>query len=384
MKILYLTPGCFDKGGISRYNRYQITACRELFGAGNVRVISLLGPAPDDFEDEFPVTWHGSGTGKISKVSMIRQVFMQALAWKPDIIMAAHVNLSGLACLAGNISRAKTVMNAYGLEVWSPMRRDAAWGLRKTNYIIADCHNTASFLVQHKKYRKENISVIWDCIDNSKFYPIPILSSEKLDKYGIPDPQKYFIILTLGRLSLPDALYKGYDRLIKIFSKISEKYDNARLVIAGRGNYVSELKKMAADLKLEDRICFTGSIEENDMATIYNCCSVFSLVTESGEGKGEGIPLTPLEAIACGKPIIVGNQDGSAEAVIEGNGYVVDPDDFEQQAGLIMGLMDDPILLKTFSDNAFRVSVKFFSYQEFTMKHLNFFNQFFPLQRNEK
>ena len=44
MKILYLTPGCFDKGGISRYNRYQIQALRMLAGAENVFVFSLLGP----------------------------------------------------------------------------------------------------------------------------------------------------------------------------------------------------------------------------------------------------------------------------------------------------------------------------------------------------
>jgi phosphatidyl-myo-inositol dimannoside synthase len=377
MKILYLTPGCFDKGGISRYNRYQITACRELFGQANIRVLSLFGPARDDFEDDFEVTWHGTGTGKISKAGMIRHAFSEALSWKPDFILSAHVNLSGLACFVANICAAKTVMNAYGLEIWSPMRRDAAWGLKKVNYIIADCHNTASFLVRQKKYKKENISVIWDCIDKEKFYPIPGLSMEILAKYGIPDPRKHFILLTLGRLSLPDALYKGYGRLIKTFSKVYESYDQARLVIAGRGNYVSELKKIAVDLKLEDRICFTGSIEEKDMASIYNCCSVFSLVTESGEGKGEGIPLTPLEAIACGKPIIVGNQDGSAEAVIDENGWVVDPNDLENQSKLIMDLIEDPELLKTYSENALRVSDKYFSYQEFKMKHANFFSYIF-------
>ena len=62
-RILYLTPGCFDKGGISRYGRYQIEALREVIGAENVRVLSLLGPDGDEFETDFDVAWH-SGRGE--------------------------------------------------------------------------------------------------------------------------------------------------------------------------------------------------------------------------------------------------------------------------------------------------------------------------------
>ena len=42
-RILYLTPGCFDKGGISRYSRYQIECLREIHGEAAVTVQSLLG-----------------------------------------------------------------------------------------------------------------------------------------------------------------------------------------------------------------------------------------------------------------------------------------------------------------------------------------------------
>ena len=49
------------------------------------------------------------------------------------------------------------------------------------------------------------------------------------------------------------------------------------------------------------------------MAHLYSLPDVFSLVSEVGKGMGEGIPLTPLEAMACGTPIIVGDEDGSKQ-----------------------------------------------------------------------
>jgi hypothetical protein len=55
----------------------------------------------------------------------------------------------------------------------------------------------------------------------------------------------------------------------------------------------------------------------------------------------------------------------------------VDPADQGKQAALIGGLIKDPELLKTLSENALEVSGKYFSYQEFKMKHEHFFNHIF-------
>ena len=79
---------------------------------------------------------------------------------------------------------------------------------------------------------------------------------------------------------------------------------------------------------LERKAIFLGSVPEAMLPDVYNLGDMFSLVSERGQGKGEGVPLTPLEAAACGKPIIVGNEDGSQEAVIEGeNGRIISPRD---------------------------------------------------------
>ncbi|HXB94728.1 MAG TPA: glycosyltransferase family 4 protein, partial [Puia sp.] len=339
----------------------------------NIRVLSLLGPDAHSFEQPFEVTWHGNGISLKDKWGMIREVFRLTARWKPDMIWLGHVNLSGMGWVASRITGAVTILNAYGLEIWSKMSGDAALGLRKVDHIVADCHNTADYLVRHKKRKQESVAVIWDCIDTDRFKPAETIPDPVLTKYRIPDPATHFNILSLGRLSKPDAFYKGYDRLLKVFAGLASLYPQLRLVFAGRGNYREDLERMTAEYGLGERVSFTGSVGEDDLAAVYQSCHVFSLITESGEGKGEGIPLTPLEAMACGKPILVGNDDGSREAVIDGlNGFVLDPRDLESHGLVIRRYLDEEQLLAEQSRQAAKLAREHFSYVRFSEKMNNF------------
>ena len=378
MKILYVTPGCFDKGGISRYNRYQVNVLRELYGSANVRVLSLLGPDANSFEDSFETWWHGNGITLKDKMGLVTQVVRLALSWKPHVIFVGHVNLSGLCWLASKLSGAKTILNVYGLEIWSGLSRDAAIGLRKSDYIISDCHNTADYLIKNEIRKANDITVIWDCVDIERFVLPQAFDKQALERYKIPDPSTHFIILTLGRLSKPDAYYKGYDRLMKVFARIKPKYPHARLVIAGRGNFTTELQHMKSELGMDGEVILTGSIDEADIVSVYQSCHLFSLVTEAGKGKGEGIPLTPLEAMACGKPILVGDQDGSREAVVDGaNGFVLDPQALDMHETIIERYITDASLRDSHGANAFHISRQHFSYPVFKQKHIEFFDKTF-------
>lgn len=369
MKVLYLTPGCFDKGGISRYNRYQISALREIFGADRVRVLSLAGPRPGDFEEPFSVFWHGEGPRPGSKVRFAWQVFKQTIVWKPDLVLAAHVNFSGLAVLAGRLARCKTLLNTYGLEVWSGLTKDASWGLMHTDHVVADCHYTARYLERELLRPPGSVEVIWDCVDLKRFNPGVRVDQTLLTKYQIPDPGKNKLIISLGRIS-KTAAHKGYDRLIRAFSLFHEQHPAARLVLAGKGDLIETLKSLSSECGVSEKVIFTGMIEENDLPAVYRLAHVFSLVSDRGKGRGEGIPLTPLEAMACHVPIIVGNQDGSQEAVMEErNGFVVDPFDIEDQARKLVSLITDDELRRNKADNAVAIANEHFSYVHFRAKH---------------
>lgn len=339
--VIYLTPGSFAKGGISRYTRAQITALRELVGSDRVRVYSVLGRGPNDLETSFEVDWCAGGVSPRRKLSYAAKVVADVARFRPRVVLAAHVNLSGLGVGISRLLRARSVLNVYGLEVWSGMRRDAAWGLRAADLVIADCHFTMDYIKSAGLRPSDaRTRVAWDCVDTERFQPADPPASV-LARYGIPDPSAHFNVLTLGRMT-SGAAHKGYDRLLEACSRAVPGAPSLRLIYAGDGDLVDGLRARSASAGIADRVVFTGSIHEDDLPDVYRSCHVFSLVSDRGVGRGEGIPLTPLEAAACGKPILVGKQDGSQEAVIDGqNGYLLDPFDIATHAERLVELANN-------------------------------------------
>ena len=311
---------------------------------------SLRGPAPGDFETPFRVEWTAGGrdpkrgASSARKLAFVGRTAAEALRLRPRIVHSAHVNFAGLAVALARAVGARSVLNVYGLEVWSGLRRDAAWGLAAADLVMADCHFTASY-VREASLRPPSaaLEVLWDCVDTARFRP-GAPRAEVIARYGMPDPDRHVVVLTLGRM-IPDAAHKGYDRLLEAFRRAAARAPALRLVFAGTGELAGALRARARDAGLADRVVFTGAVHEDDLAEVYRACHVFSLVSDRGRGRGEGIPLTPLEAAACAKPILVGDQDGSREAVVDGeNGFVLDPFDADAHAERLVRLASDPVL----------------------------------------
>ncbi len=369
MKVLYLTPGCFDKGGISRYNRFQIQAIREIIGDSNIKVYSLRQRKQGDFEESFDVSWvTHTDFHVVNKVEFAAMVTLEAFRWQPDIILVAHAYLSGFALLLGKLIKAKVVVNAYGLEIWSGLGKLRKMGLKGANEVISDCFFTAKYLEQNKFRPHGSVHVIWDTVDVARFYPAkpPVAV---LDKYGIPSPDMNINLLTLGRI-VKSADHKGYRRLLEAFSIAAKQIDSLHLIYAGSGDLVEPLRVRADELGLTSRVHFTGSIDDKDLPDVYRSAHLFSLISDQGQGRGEGVPVTPLEAAACGIPILVGNQDGSPEAVVDGvDGYVLDSFDIASHARFIVKLAAEPALRRRMGKAASQKVCTEFPYPAFREKH---------------
>jgi phosphatidylinositol alpha-1,6-mannosyltransferase len=374
MKILYLTPGCFDKGGISRYNRFQIQAFREIAGDDNVRVYSLRRKKPGDFEEGFAVAWQARSDRHLpNKIEFAMRVTVEALTWRPDVILVAHVYMSGFALMLGKLVGAKVVLNAYGREIWSGLSGFREMGLKGADEVISDCFFTAAYLEQNGYRPKGSVRVVWDTVDVGRFHPATPAAAV-LEKYGIPAPDANINLLTLGRVAA-NADHKGYRRLLDAFATVAGEVANLHLIYAGSGDLVEVLRGRAREMGLSSRVHFTGSVDDQDLPDVYRGAHIFALISDRGQGRGEGVPVTPIEAAACGVPILVGNQDGSPEAVVEGvDGYVLDSFDVAAHARAIVRLATDPQLRARMGAAASRKVSAEFPYPVFREKHRAFLN----------
>ena len=342
MKIQFLSPGLFDKGGIARYGRYQIQAVRKGFGTDAVRPFSLVGRAEGDLEGHLEVAWQGSSRPTLrSRAGMVVAALRAARRFRPDVVLTGHVNLGPLGAWAARLAGGRLVQTVYGIEIWSGLSAPRVRGLRRAHRVIADCHNTADMAVR-LGLRRERPDVVWDCVDLERYRP-GRASPEVLRAYGI-DRNARFRILFLGRISA-DARYKGTDRLLRMLARLPA--DRFEAVFAGKGDDVPFLKSLAGELGIEDRVRFAGAIHEDHMADVYRSADAFYLTSESGPGKGEGLPLTPIEAMACGVPVLVGDQDGSREILDGGGGWTGSPLDLEGQAAYLLALASDPRTLES-------------------------------------
>jgi len=134
------------------------------------------------------------------------------------------------------------------------------------------------------KYYKRKAVVIYPPVDTDAFF----ISNEPKDSY----------FLMVGRL----LAYKRFDIAVKVFNKLGEP-----LKIIGDGPERKRLEKIA-----KKNIEFLGEIYEKDLVRLYQGCKAFVFPQEEDFG------IVPLEAMACGKPVIAYRGGGALESVKEG------------------------------------------------------------------
>jgi glycosyltransferase involved in cell wall biosynthesis len=184
-------------------------------------------------------------------------------------------------------------------------------------------------LIKNYGVSAEKIGVIHNAIDISKFY----------GNLKMRDPK---MILYVGRLSLQ----KGVDHLLKAFKIVAENDKDVMLYITGEGPQLKDLIDLSIDLKLGDRVVFTGKISDEAMKQLYSKTSVFVMPSVS-----EPFGITALEAVASMAPTIISIQSGVSE--ILKNVFKVDFWDIRQMADMIIGLLQYPAIKEQMSSQAY-------------------------------
>ena len=155
-------------------------------------------------------------------------------------------------------------------------------------------------------------------------------------------------ILYVGSLSHE----KNVDMVIKAFAKVAKEIPEAKMEVVGDGPVLKSLKNLTDKLKLQNKIVFHGSIAREKLANYYNRCDVFA----TGSAM-EVQPLTLLEAMSCGLPIVGVKRAGVAEMITNNvNGYLVSPSNSSAMSIKIIKILSSNKLRLKFSKNSRKIA----------------------------
>ncbi len=150
-----------------------------------------------------------------------------------------------------------------------------------------------------------------------------------------------------------EAHYQVSDALLA-FQLIRQKIPEAKLIVAGYGSEEAKLKKLAAELNLEN-VEFVGRIEQNEMPRIYDEAEVYlnsSIV--------DNMPLSIIEAFSCGLPVVSTDAGGIPYIVENGEtGLLVKTNDYRALAQQAIRLVKDENLAQNIIRKASEESRKY-------------------------
>jgi glycosyltransferase involved in cell wall biosynthesis len=205
----------------------------------------------------------------------------------------------------------------------------AAFGARRASAIIADSGATRMDLVARFRIPRERVRVIYLAADASMR---PIVDPQEIarvrSRYELPQE----FVLYLGGFDVR----KNVPMLTKAFAALRQNgFDRLKLVIAGKlpeaGSAFFPDPRTGAGTEVQ----FIGDVAENDKPALYSSASLFAYPSLY-----EGFGLPPLEAMACGAPVICSNA-GSLPEVVGEAGVLLDPHNVAEWSGQMRGLIAD-------------------------------------------
>lgn len=249
-------------------------------------------------------------------------------AKKCDIIHAQFLFSGFVGVFIKKLTGKKLVITVHGSDIYTIPKR----GLLKQIYIRvlshSDCFITVSTANRKKLIdlglRRNIIFVIPNGISLSMFDQMSTLYREENKN----------IIMWTGRM----IEVKGLEYLIQAMKMVVNRYPNSYLMLIGDGPIKHKLIELATTLSLNENVTFVGNVPNNSVPRYLHHADIFVLPSLS-----EGLPVSLLEAMAAGKPVIASNVGGISDLIKDGiNGFLVESKDAEQIAKKINYLLEHP------------------------------------------
>ena len=335
MVIHLWVPILFElKGGIQTYLLDVLATLAEGFADYRVEVIDKLDrDLPDEVDLPEGFSFSGSG-GKFKALTgpqFVFQLVRRAFLHRPQLILCGHANYAPVAHWLNQLLGIPYWVFVYGIEVWDLKSRSKIKALHGATKIICISNYTRDRLIKEQNLSPDQFAPLPVTFHTHR-YSIAGKPEFLLQRYGLTQDQP--VILTVARLSDTER-YKGYDRILEALPTIRQFLPTVHYLLVGKGNDMPRIQAMVDELGLGGCVTLTGFIPDEELTAHYQLCDVFAMPS-----KKEGFGIVYLEALACGKPTLGGNQDGALDALCRGDlGALVDPDDVQAIAHTLVEIL---------------------------------------------
>jgi glycosyltransferase involved in cell wall biosynthesis len=203
--------------------------------------------------------------------------------------------------------------------------------VRGADFITADSENTRNELTTLLDAPPDRVEVVYGGVD-ARFRPIldPVALESIRQKYGLQFP----FVLYVGTIEPR----KNLTRLLRAFTSVRGRHGiRHRLVVAGGlGWLYQDVLREIDELAAEHEVVFLGRVVDDDLPALYSLADLFVFPSLY-----EGFGLPPLEAMACGCPVVCSNTSSLPEVVGDA-GVLVSPFDTDGLADALAALITDP------------------------------------------
>lgn len=244
---------------------------------------------------------------------------------------------------------------------------------READGIIAECPQDKHDLVHFYDADPSKIEEIPCGFDPQELWPI----NKNIARMHIGVPESEWIVLQLGRM----VPRKGVDTAIRGFADMVRKHNvPARMVVVGGASRlpdpaitpeIGRLLKIAEEEGVLERVLFAGSRGRQELKYYFSAADVF-ISTPWYEPFG----ITPVEAMACGTPVIGASVGGIKYTVVDGEtGFLVPPNDPQAVSEKMLDLYQHPQMLERFGRQALTRVNEMFTWSSVTSRIASFYEE---------
>ena len=207
------------------------------------------------------------------------------------------------------------------------------WAVNRADAVTVICEGLRDDLIA-RGIPRQKITVIPNAVDTDQFSLGGKPDAELKHKLGLSDAR---ILGFIGSF----YAYEGLDLMLHALSAILKRAPDVKLLLTGGGPQEAQLRALAAELKLQDRVIFTGRVPHGDVARYYDLIDVLVYARHSMRLTELVTPLKPLEAMAQGRLMVASDVGGHRELIEDGKtGTLFRAGDVNDLAAKVLSLLE--------------------------------------------